>query len=115
MVIVVKKNNQKEWLGLNFKFYDIYFLFFVIFFNFALIICKNFEIMGTLLIKQVTLNGEKKDIYIVDNIISKIADKVDVKADETSAESSSRHRILRERELSEEESDTGSSSAISTE
>ena len=35
--------------------------------------------MGTLLIKQVTLNGEKKDIYIVDNIISKIADKVDVK------------------------------------
>ena len=55
----------------------------MIFFNFALIICKNFEIMGTLLIKQVTLNGEKKDIYIVDNIISKIADKVDVKADET--------------------------------
>lgn len=38
--------------------------------------------MASILIKQVTLKGEKKDILIVDNIISKIDNSIDFKADE---------------------------------
>ena len=38
--------------------------------------------MGSLLIKQVTLNGKKQDILIEGNLISKIAENIDVVADE---------------------------------
>lgn len=49
--------------------------FFIIFAKFYL------EKMGTILLKQVTLNGAKKDILIKGNTISKIADVLDITAD----------------------------------